>query len=210
MKLHEPKPNHIALPAKGDALVLVDVQNDFMPRGALPVPLANLIIAPLNRCIRAFEARGLPVFATRDSHPANHCSFLAQGGPWPPHCVAGTQGAGFASDLYLPTSARVISKGIHADSEAFSGFQGTELETQLRRLGCTRVVLAGLATEYCVLATALDARAAGFEVVVLENAIRGVNREPGDSQAALSKMVAAGVKLGSAPNGSRRPVSATW
>jgi len=209
MKPQESKPNAVALPAKGDALVLVDVQNDFMPRGALAVPLADLIIAPLNRCIRAFEARGLPVFATRDWHPANHCSFLAQGGQWPPHCVAGTQGAGFASDLYLPNSVCVISKGTHADSEAWSGFQGTELETQLRQLGCTRVVLAGLATDYCILATALDARSAGFEVVVLENAIRGVNRKPGDTQAALSKMVAAGVKLGSAPNGSRRSVSAT-
>lgn len=182
-------------PCEGDALIVIDVQNDFMPGGALGIPLANHIIAPLNRYIREFEARGLPIFATRDWHPADHCSFHAQGGPWPPHCVRDTSGAGFARDLFLPASARVVSKGSVTDREAYSGFQGTDLAAQLRQLRCSRVVLGGLATDYCVAATALDARAAGFDVVVLEDAIRGVDLKPDDSQNALERMAAAGVKL---------------
>lgn len=183
-------------PCEGDALIVIDVQNDFMPGGALGISLANQIIAPLNRYIHEFGARGLPIFATRDWHPAKHCSFHAQGGPWPPHCVRDTRGAGFARDLHLPVNVRVVSKGTEIGREAYSGFQGTDLDTQLRQLRCSRVVLGGLATDYCVAATAIDARAAGFDVVVLEDAIRGVDLEPGDSQNALERMAAAGVKLG--------------
>ncbi len=182
-------------PCEGDALIVTDVQNDFMPAGALGIPLANHIIAPLNRYVREFEARQLPIFATRDWHPANHCSFRAQGGPWPPHCVRDTRGAEFVRDLYLPANVRVVSKATEIDREAYSAFEGTDLATQLRQLRCSRVVLGGLATDYCILATALDARTAGFDVVVLEDAIRGVDLEPGDSQDALERMAAAGVKL---------------
>jgi nicotinamidase/pyrazinamidase len=187
--------HQLTLPREGDALVVVDVQNDFMPGGALGIPLANLIIAPLNRYLRSFEVRGLPVFATRDWHPPDHCSFHAQGGPWPSHCVQETQGAGFFRNLQLPTTVRVVSKGTDANAEAYSGFQGTDLEPRLRELGCSRIILGGLATEYCVLATALDARAAGFEVVVLEDAIRGADVAPDDSKRAVEKMAAAGVEF---------------
>jgi nicotinamidase/pyrazinamidase len=187
--------HQLTLPCEGDALVVLDVQNDFMPGGALGIPLANLIIAPLNRYLRAFEMRGLPVFATRDWHPPDHCSFHAQGGPWPSHCVQETQGAGFFRNLQLPTTVHVVSKGTDANAEAYSGFQGTDLEPRLRELGCSRIILGGLATEYCVLATALDARAAGFEVVVLEDAIRGADVAPDDSKRAVEKMAAAGVEF---------------
>jgi len=187
-----------AMPSAGDALIIVDTQVDFLPGGALGVALADSIIAPLNRSIRAFDRRGLPIFATRDWHPPGHCSFRAQGGPWPQHCIAGTRGAEFAPGLRLPSATRVISKATAPSADAYSAFQGTDLAAQLKSLACTRVVLGGLATDYCVLATALDARAAGFDVVVLDDAIKGVDSQPGDSERALHRMIAAGVRLVSA------------
>ena len=156
-----------------DALIVVDVQNDFLPGGALGVPDGEAVIEPLNRCLVAFERRGLPIFATRDWHPADHCSFHSQGGPWPQHCVAGTPGAQFAAGLSLPPSVRIISKATAAEADAYSGFQGTDLAAQLVAADCTRVVIGGLATDYCVRATALDARAAGLEVIVLEDGRSG-------------------------------------
>jgi nicotinamidase/pyrazinamidase len=132
---------HSYEPRAGDALVLVDVQNDFLPGGALAVPGANEVIAPLNRSIGEFERHRLPVFATRDWHPGNHCSFRAQGGPWPPHCIAGSQGAQFAAQLQLLPDVHVISKATRADIDAYSGFQGTDLAQQLRDLACTRTLL---------------------------------------------------------------------
>ena len=182
-------------PRSGDALIIVDVQRDFLPGGALGVPLGDEVVAPLSRCAALFEQRGLPIFATRDWHPPDHCSFRAYGGTWPPHCVAGTPGAEFASGLALPAGARVVSKATDSQADAYSGFQGTDLAAQLRKLGCTRVVLGGLATDYCVLATALDALASGFDVIVLEDAVRGVELQPGDSVRALRQMQAAGALL---------------
>jgi nicotinamidase/pyrazinamidase len=179
----------------GDALIMVDVQNDFLPGGTLAVPGGNAIIAPLNRCLGAFEHRGLPVFATRDWHPPDHCSFESKGGPWPDHCVAGTAGAQLASGLRLPANVRIISKATTADAESYSGFQGTDLAEQLVASRCTRVLIGGLATDYCVRATALDARAAGLEVVVLEDAIRGVEVQPGDGRRALEDMRNHGVQV---------------
>ena len=181
--------------ASGDTLIIVDVQNDFLPGGALAVPDGEAVIEPLNRCITVFDRCGLPIFATRDWHPANHCSFRGQGGPWPPHCVAGTKGAEFSQRLQRPKGLRVVSKATRSQADAYSGFQGTDLARQLREAGCRRLFIGGLATEYCVRATALDARAAGFEVVVLEDAIQGVEVHPGDSEHALGDMVAHGVQL---------------
>jgi nicotinamidase/pyrazinamidase len=182
---------------QGDALVLVDLQNDFLPGGTLGVPTGDAVIPTLNRCIAEFQRQGLPIFATRDWHPPNHCSFRPQGGPWPPHCVAGTWGAEFAAQLFLPSGARVISKATAAQTEAYSAFQGTNLAAQLKDLGCTRVLLGGLATDYCVKATALDAREAGLDVTVLEDAVRAVNLQPGDGQRALKEMTDRGVQLSS-------------
>jgi nicotinamidase/pyrazinamidase len=180
---------------KRDALIIVDVQNDFLPGGALGVPGGDAVIEPLNRCIRGFENLGLPVFATRDWHPRQHCSFQSKGGLWPEHCVAGTPGAQFAAGLSLSPKARIISKATTPQVEAYSGFQGTDLAAQLASMGCARVLVGGLATDYCVRATALDARSAGLEVVVLEDAVRAGDVRAGDGARALEDMRQHGVQL---------------
>jgi len=179
----------------GDALIVVDVQNDFLPGGTLAVPRGDEVIAPLNAYLRQFEQRHLPVFVTRDWHPPQHCSFREQGGPWPPHCIAGTPGAEFARGLRVPAGAHVVSKATGARADAYSGFQGTDLAAQLRGLGVTRVVVGGLATDYCVRATVLDALAAGFGAVVLSDAVRAVELRPGDASQALADMKAQGAQI---------------
>jgi len=182
-------------PASGDALIVVDVQNDFLPGGALAVPGGDEVIEPLNRAIDAFVRAGLPVFYSRDWHPAEHCSFKAQGGPWLPHCVAGTPGARFAPGLRVLDSATVISKAVSAERDAYSAFQGTNLAARLKAAGAHRVFVGGLATDYCVKATVLDAKANGFEVQVLTDAMRAVEVKPGDGRRALQEMQASGAHL---------------
>ncbi|MCI0540632.1 MAG: isochorismatase family protein [Verrucomicrobiales bacterium] len=178
----------VTTPQAGDALVIVDVQNDFLPGGALAVPNGDEVIPVLKRYIAIFEAKGLPIFATRDWHPANHCSFRAQGGPWPDHCIAATRGAAFPSALMWPASAIVISKGNRVGREAYSGFEGTDLEQLLRLAGLRRLFVGGLATDYCVLNTVRDARARGFDVFLLSDAIRAVNIQPEDGRKAEQEM----------------------
>ena len=187
--------NALLQPGPGDALVVVDVQEDFLPGGALAVPAGDAVVPVLNRYIHEFEHRGLPIFATRDWHPPGHCSFRQQGGPWPPHCIAETPGAQFARDLALPPGAEVVSKATRAEADAYSGFEGTDLASRLRQLRCARVFIGGLATDYCVRASALDALAEGFEVVVLEDATRAVEVHPGDGQRALEEMAVRGAQL---------------
>lgn len=179
-------------PGDRDALVIVDVQNDFLPGGALAVPEGDAVVPPLNAAIRAFGEVSRPIFATRDWHPADHCSFVDRGGPWPPHCVAGTEGAGFAGRLRLPASAVVVSKAVRSDADAYSGFAGTDLAHRLSEEGVERVFVGGLATDYCVLNTVLDACREGFEVIVLEDAVRAVEVESGDGARAIGRMRAAG------------------
>src|SRR3990172_9324815 len=116
----------------GDALIVVDVQIDFLPGGSLAVPAGDEVVPVLNRYLGAFHAKSLPIFATRDWHPVNHCSFKAGGGPWPPHCVAGTAGAAFAPGLKLPPETTTISKATPPDKDAYSGFEGTDLEARVR------------------------------------------------------------------------------
>ncbi len=176
----------------GDALLIVDVQNDFLPGGNLAVPGGDEVVPALNRYIRAFEARGLPIYATRDWHPEQHCSFRAQGGPWPPHCVVDTFGAAFASALRLPPSTPVISKAASPDQDAYSGFQGTDLDQRLRSSGVRRLFVGGLATDYCVLNTVRDALRLGYEVFLLTDAIRAVNVQPGDGLRAEEEMARLG------------------
>ena len=171
-----------------DALVVVDVQNDFLPGGSLAVPHGDEIVPLLNQYIAAFVAAGLPVFATRDWHPVDHCSFKTQGGIWPPHCVADSAGAAFAAALALPASATIVSKAAERDGDAYSGFAGTDLEEKLRQAGVTRVFAGGLATDYCVLNTVRDACALGFDVVLLADAVAAVNVKPGDGPGALAEM----------------------
>jgi nicotinamidase/pyrazinamidase len=179
-------------PRGGDVLLVVDVQNDFLPGGALAVPRGDEVVSALNRCTAIFTEHSLPVIATRDWHPPDHCSFDGQGGPWPPHCVSDTPGASFAPGLRLPENVEVVDKATSREPDVYSGFDGTGLADRLRTLGVRRVFVGGLATDYCVLATVLDALEAGFEVVLLEDAIRAVEVEPGDGLRAIERMLAAG------------------
>ena len=178
----------------GDALIAVDVQNDFLPGGSLAVPAGHLVVPALNRYLAAFAARALPVFATRDWHPANHCSFKAQGGIWPAHCIAGTSGAEFAPGLDLPAMAVTISKAATPESDAYSGFAGTDLAARLRAGRLARLYIGGLATDYCVLNTVRDALAEGFAVLLLADAIRAVDVEPGDGARACDAMLRLGAR----------------
>jgi nicotinamidase/pyrazinamidase len=172
----------------GDALVIVDVQNDFLSGGSLAVPKGDEVVPVLNRYLVSFSAHHLPIYATRDWHPANHCSFTAQGGPWPPHCIAGSSGAQFAKELQLPSAAKIISKAKRPDKDAYSGFEGTTLDTRLRARGIKRLFVGGLATDYCVLNTVKDARQHGYEVYLLTDATRAVNVKPDDGQRAEEEM----------------------
>ena len=177
------------------ALIVVDVQNDFCPGGALGVKDGDKIIPPLNKVIKAFGRAGLPVFFTRDWHPPDHISFKAQGGIWPPHCVQGTKGAEFNPDLSVPKDATIVSKGDKPKAEAYSGFQGTNLKERLIDLGVEEVVLGGLATDYCVMESAIDARHAGFKVEVLRDCVKPVDVRPGDGVNAIKDMLQEGAKL---------------
>jgi len=177
-----------------DALIIVDVQRDFTPGGALPVPEGDKVVPVLNRYKDLFLKAKAPIYFTRDWHPQNHMSFKPQGGIWPPHCVQNTPGAQFHPDLEVPEEAEIISKGCDPDKEAYSGFQGTGLEESLRRQGVKRVFVGGLATDYCVKSTVLDALRLGFETFLLEDAIRGVNVHPEDSQRAIEEMERAGAR----------------
>ena len=178
----------------GDALLIVDVQNDFLPGGSLAVPRGDEVVSVLNRYLRAFETQCLPVYATRDWHPQRHCSFRAQGGPWPPHCMAGTHGAEFAAELRLPTTTMVISKATTPDQDAYSGFQGTDLDQRLHATGIRRLFIGGLATDYCVLNTVRDALRLGYEVSLLADAIRPVDIQPGDGLRAEEEMARLGAQ----------------
>jgi nicotinamidase/pyrazinamidase len=178
----------------GDALIAVDVQNDFLPGGSLAVPEGDAVVPALNRYLAAFGARALSVFATRDWHPPNHCSFRAQGGIWPPHCVAATRGAEFAHGLALPPTAGIASKATTPAAEAYSGFGGTDLAARLRAGRVTRLFIGGLATDYCVLNTVRDALAGRFEVLLLADAIRAVDVKPGDGARALDEMQSLGAR----------------
>ena len=175
-----------------DALILVDVQNDFLPGGSLAVPDGDQVVPALNCYIKVFQQRQLPVFATRDWHPLNHCSFKNYGGIWPTHCVQHSHGAEFAGELRLPKDAEIISKDDTPTLNSYSGFTCTNLSAQLRTKGCERLFIGGLATDYCVLNTVLDGIREGFDVVLLEDAIRGVNLNPGDDDNAIAKMKKAG------------------
>jgi len=173
------------------ALIVVDVQNDFCPGGALAVPDGDAVVEPVNRL--ASEASF--VVATRDWHPPDHGSFAAQGGPWPEHCVQGTPGAELNAGIDRGRIDVVVDKGQARDTEGYSGFEGTGLEELLRSRGVDTVDVAGLALDYCVRATALDAKRAGFDVVVHRGATRAVEVEPGDAERAVAELREAGVSV---------------
>ncbi len=180
----------------GDVLLIVDVQQDFLPpKGALKVPGGDEIIPILNSWIGRFSKLGLPIVASRDWHPEDHCSFIENGGSWPRHCVQGSPGAEFPDDLQLPASTIIVSKGTTKEKDAYSAFEGTDLADRLRQLGTKRLFVGGVATDYCVKATVLDALSNGFDVVVIKDAIRGVDIAPDDSIAALNEMERQGAAI---------------
>ncbi len=177
-----------------DALIIVDVQNDFLPGGNLAVPRGDEVVPAMNNYIDAFEEEKLPIFATRDWHPADHCSFEAQGGIWPTHCVQGSAGAEYAPGLQLPEEAVIISTATEPKKEAYSGFDGTDLHERLQALGVKRLFIGGLATDYCVLSTVKDGLSLGYEVHLLEDGSRAVNVNPDDGQKAIAEMIDLGAK----------------
>jgi nicotinamidase/pyrazinamidase len=179
---------------KTDALIIVDVQRDFCPGGALPVPEGDQVVPFLNDYIKLFKKAKASILATRDWHPPNHISFKAQGGPWPPHCVQNTTGAKFHPDLKLPKHTTVISKAMNPQKENYSGFEGAEPANTLQKQGITRVFVGGLATDYCVKNTVLDALKRGFEAVLLLDAVAGINAEPDDAEKAINKMIENGAE----------------
>jgi nicotinamidase/pyrazinamidase len=197
----------------GDALLVVDLQLDFLPGGALPVPGGDEIVPLVNDYVQHFAQHRRPVYATRDWHPPRHCSF-EPAGPWPVHCVAGASGAAFARDLVLTPGTIVVSKAQEEERDAYSGFAGTSLERHLRAAGIHRVFVAGLATDYCVLHTVEDALALGFAVVLLLDALRAVDLHAGDGAAAIARMRALGagtatradLLLGAAPAAAAAPL----
>jgi nicotinamidase/pyrazinamidase len=175
------------------ALIIVDVQNDFCPGGALAVPKGTEIIPIINQLL---SLNSFIVVATQDWHPENHCSFIENGGIWPKHCLRDSWGARLHSDLSLPKQDFIlIQKATEVDQDAYSGFDGTELDGILKRSNIRQVFICGLATDYCVKATALDAKKAGFEVFVVIDACRGVEVNRGDVEKAIEEMKNRGVKI---------------
>lgn len=177
----------------GDALIVVDVQNDFCPGGALPIDDGDAVVPVLNRWIADAVASGVPVYASRDWHPEGHMSFEERGGPWPAHCLQDSDGARFHPELRLPDTAVKVTKGVRFDQDQNSAFDQTGLAVQLREQGIERVWIGGLAEDVCVLATALDARDAGFSVMLIANATRPVTAQGGDE--ARAQMREAGVRF---------------
>jgi len=189
-----------AMPATSEALLVVDVQNDFCPGGALAVPEGDVVVPALNDYIARALAAGIAVYASRDWHPPTTRHFAAYGGPWPVHCVQGTAGAALHPALHLPPGTPIVTKGTGAEDAGYSMFEGALddgrlLAAALRARGVTRVHVGGLATDYCVRATVLDALRLGFAARVLVDAVRGVNVTPGDDRRALDEMGAAGAQF---------------
>ncbi len=187
------------------ALVVVDLQNDFAdPAGSLAVTGGEAVIAPANAAVRQAREAGALVVATQDWHPESTPHFAKDGGTWPVHCVAGTWGAELHPSFELPADAPRVRKGANGE-DGYSGFTmrdpqtgneiPTELQGLLRRRQVERIVVCGLATDYCVQATALDAVRLGFAVTLLAGAVAAVNLQPTDGERALSTMVEAGVEL---------------
>ncbi len=178
-----------------DAFLLVDAQVDFFPGGALPVPRGDAILPAVNAALAAAGRGGVAVVASRDWHPPDHASFTTRGGPWPPHCIRGTAGAELHPDLELPPVFTMVHKATERGGDAYSAFQGTGLATALRERGIERLLVGGLALDYCVKATCLDAVRENFRVALLLPATRPVDVKPGDGERALEELRGAGVTV---------------
>ncbi len=175
-----------------DALVIADMQKDFLPGGSLPIEEGDQLIPVINEYIKIFGLAKVRILASRDWHPANHVSFVQQGGPWPPHCVQGSDGAQFDRGLKLPDDVFVISKATNPSKEAYSIFEDTALSEQLKTWRTKRIFISGVATDYCVLNSTLDARKMGLDVVILSDATRGIDVKSGDVEKAFQTMTKAG------------------
>ncbi|MEX0653945.1 MAG: nicotinamidase [Phycisphaeraceae bacterium] len=175
-----------------DAIIVVDVQNDFCPGGALPVEDGDKVVPVLNRWLDAVRHAVPVVAASRDWHPPNHVSVHERGGPWPRHCVQGTVGAAFHPDLHLPGEAWIIAKGTDPDADQYSAFDHTGLVERLQGQAIRRLWVGGLALDVCVRASVLDALQAGFEVHLIADATRAINASPGDDERAIDDMRQAG------------------
>jgi nicotinamidase/pyrazinamidase len=173
------------------ALLIIDFQNDFTAGGALEVRGGDEIAEPIKRLAPRFEH----VFATRDWHPPNHASFETEGGPWPVHCVQGTHGAELHPAMRDIEVDEIVDVGAERDDEGYSGFEKSELEDLLRERDVDEVALAGLATDYCVRASTIDAAGLGLDTTVITDAVRAVEVKPGDGERALADMQEAGAKL---------------
>jgi nicotinamidase/pyrazinamidase len=176
------------------SLLVIDVQNDFCPGGTLAVPHGDEVIEPLNKLIDEFLERGAPVYKSRDWHPPVTRHFADYGGAWPVHCVRNTEGAEFHPGLRDDPRIKVISKGLD-DKDSYSAFDDTDLATQLHQQNVEEVVVGGLATDYCVKNTVLDALRQGFKVKAVENAMRPVDLQPGDGERAIDEMRDAGAEI---------------
>jgi nicotinamidase/pyrazinamidase len=181
------------------ALLIVDVQNDFCPGGALPVPAGNQVVPILNQYAQRFAGMAAPIFASRDWHPPVTRHFQAQGGPWPPHCVAEGKGAAFHPELKLPAGTTILTKGTDPSDDGYSAFEGADsagggFVDALARSGVKHLYVGGLATEYCVRASVLDGLRQGLDVVVLLDAVRGIDVQDGDVARALDEMLRAGAR----------------
>jgi len=176
-----------------DALIVVDVQNDFCPGGRLAVPDGDDVVDVINDAIERAERAGALIVASRDWHPEQHVSFESEGGPWPRHCVQDSEGAAFHADLSLPNEVIKVSKGVRLDKDQYSGFDDTGLGEFLRKRDIRRVWVAGLAQDVCVHATVLSARDEGFDVVLIENGTRAIDAEGG--RKALEEMRDAGAEV---------------
>jgi nicotinamidase/pyrazinamidase len=182
---------------RSSALLIVDVQNDFCPGGALAVENGDAVVPVLNRLADRAGALGLPIYASRDWHPADSRHFKEGGGPWPVHCVQNTAGARLHPGLRLPAGAMIVSKGMSREDDGYSAFEGTVpgrggFAVDLKARGITHLIVGGLATDYCVRASVLDARKQGLDVTVVDDGIRGVNVQPGDADRARQEMKDAG------------------
>lgn len=181
------------------ALLVVDMQNDFCPGGALAVPEGDQIIPKLNKYIKIFSKNKLPIFASQDWHPVKTRHFKDFGGVWPAHCIQNTKGAAFHPNLKFPKEKILLYKGMDPQEDSYSCFQaqdlsGTSFEKLLHRLAVKELYIGGLATDYCVKSSVLDALKQGFKVKLLTDAVKGVDLKPGDSENAIKKMVKAGAK----------------
>lgn len=185
--------------ADGDALLIVDVQRDFTPGGALPAADGDQVVPVLNEYAKRFAVRGLPVFASRDWHPPDTTHFKAFGGPWPPHCIQDTEGAAFHPDLELPPGTTVVSKGMDPGDHGYSAFEaslddGRSLDRALQDVGARRLFIGGLTTDYCVRTSVLDAVKNGYQPFILLDAVKGIDVQQGDVARALDEMLRAGAR----------------